>query len=97
VPTALPSSPTTFNHGALSGTPSTVFGVQVNAYARKDDVSNINVRTKLISGGTTQNGASVAITTNYNKCTDIYTTDPNTSAAWMGANVNATKIGYERI
>lgn len=85
----------TFTHASLSSTPVSVYGVAVCVYIRKDDVSVQSARTKLISGATTSNGATVAINTAYQFMRDIYTADPNTAGAWTGANVNASKIGYE--
>lgn len=87
----------TFNHGNLSSTPATIFGVAVTAGMRKDDVTGRTGRTKLKSGGTTQDGASVVLDTSYKLLRDQYVTDPNTGSAWTGANVNATKIGYELV
>ncbi|RWB68357.1 hypothetical protein [Mesorhizobium sp.] len=86
-----------FTHGALSSTPTTIFGVAVTAKARKDDVTARSLRTKLKSGTTTQNGASFALATTYQYIRDQYVVDPNTSAAWTATNVNATSIGYEHV
>lgn len=87
----------TFNHGALSSTPAVIFGVAVHATIRKDDVTARSARTKMISGATTQNGATTVVDTTYKWFVDQYIVDPNTAAAWTAANVNATKIGYEHI
>lgn len=87
----------TFNHGSLASTPVTIFGVAVHTEIRKDDVTARTARNKLISGATTTNGASNTLSTSYAWMVDQYIVDPNTAAAWTGANVNATKIGYEHI
>lgn len=88
----------TFNHGALSSTPTAIYGVQVVASMRKDDVTVQTGRTKLKSGGTTQNGFSYGLVNSvYVHLADTYALDPNTAAAWLGANVDASKIGYEHV
>jgi hypothetical protein len=98
---ANPSDIDTFNHGSLSSTPANLYAVKLDVYARKEDVSNKTARTKLKSGGTTTNGATFTLSTSYIAQAyvnaDIYLVDPNTSAAWTAANVNATKIGYELV
>lgn len=88
----------TFNHGSITSTPITIFGVKVDVAARKDDVSNQQIRTKLISGSTTSNGTSKTLNTIYTTSSDVYPTDPNASgSAWSASTVNATKIGYEHV
>lgn len=88
----------TFNHGALTSTPALIYGTQVHGTMRKDDVTAQSGRTKMISGGTTSNGVTKALVDGvYITMADIYPTDPNTGLAWTGANVNATKIGYEHV
>lgn len=87
----------TFNHGSLSSTPTTIFGTSIRAVGRKEDVSVQTLRTKLKSGVTTQNGASQSVATVYQRIQDVYLTDPNTGSAWITANVNSSKIGYEHV
>lgn len=88
----------TFNHGALSSSPTTIFGVAVLTKHRKDDVAARSIRNKFISGGTTVNGATVTVNTTYAWTKDYYALDPDTSAAWANSTaVNNTKIGYEHI
>ena len=87
----------TFLHGALSSTPATIYAVAVSASVRKDDVTVVTAQTTLISGGTTQQGATQSPSSSYLFMRDIYQNDPNTSAAWTGTAVNAAAIGYNRI
>jgi hypothetical protein len=81
----------------LAATPTSILGVIVTAAARIDDVQTVSGRTKLISGATTQNGTTQNPPSTYQTMQDMYINDPNTSSAWTATNVNATKIGYERI
>ena len=81
----------------LTGTP-VVLGVQAFVDARKDDAGLRQVRTKLKSGAVTSNGATATLnSSNYANYADRYLTDPNTSAAWTVAAVNALEVGYENI
>lgn len=93
--TATSTNADTFLHGALTNTPVTIFGVSVTAVARKEDVSNLNIKTQLISGVTTQDGASSALGTGYRGYRDTYINDPNTTIAWTTAAANASAIGYK--
>jgi len=87
----------TFTHGGLSSNPQTIFAVNVTGKLRSDDVSNMTVRNKLISGGTTTNGVTTLAPTVYQYIKDQYINDPNTSNPWTGSAVNNSIIGYERI
>jgi hypothetical protein len=51
----------------------------------------------LISGATTDTGATQStVLSDYNDTKqEIYDVDPNTSAQWTEANVNAVKGGYK--
>jgi hypothetical protein len=86
----------TFGISGLSSTPTTIFATAVISSARKDDVKGLQYRNKLISGGTTTDGSTSALATVYQYVRDTYLTDPDTSAAWIGAGVGAVNIGYER-
>lgn len=87
----------TFNHAALSTTPSAIYGVSVVAKIRKDDTTSRNARTKFKSSATTSNGTTTAMATSFKYLETLYTTDPNTAVAWAASGVNATKIGYELV
>lgn len=86
----------TFNHGALSSTPVTIFQADILSAARKTDVGILQYRNRLISGGSTASGATSGLATVYQYVRDSYQLDPNTSATWASTDLNATKIGYER-
>jgi len=87
-----------FTHGPMTNNPTTIFAVDVCAYMRKDDVTQRSARTKLSSGVTSQDGATVnPIPGSYRSIRDSYVTDPNTGVAWLGPAANATLIGYEQV
>ena len=87
----------TFNIGSLVSTPVTIFATAVRASIRKDDVTGVSAQTTLKSGATTQQGVSFGQNSTYQTMRDIYVNDPNTGSPWIATNVNASKIGYNRI
>jgi hypothetical protein len=85
-----------YDFGALAFDPETIHAVQALYTASKDDVTARTVRSTIVSGATTANGATVAPgDTGFTVYTDIYETDPATSAAWDTAGVNALQAGIE--
>jgi hypothetical protein len=87
----------TYQHAALSGSPLTIPAVQVRACLRKDDSASRTAQTILVSGGTTEGGATAPVSGSYQYVRDIYATDPNTSAAWTPAAVSASLIGVKTL
>lgn len=85
------SSPT------LSGT-DTFDSVQLEAVARRNNTSALNVQVGAKSGATEAYGATVTMTTSYawvaNKVLD---TDPATSAAWTQSGVDNLEIGTKAV
>lgn len=83
--------------GDLPVSPAAIKAVMVGMVARKDDAGPNEIRTKLKSGSTTQDGATRTLTTSYAGFADIYTTDPDTSNSWSESGVNAIEAGVERV
>ena len=89
------------NHGDLDlytmsnlpTTPSTIIAVQVSSIAAKTDSSQVPGRNILKSGGVNYSGSEMILSPSYQQFSDIYTTDPNTSAAWVYTNINALEAG----
>lgn len=74
----------------------TVFGVQSNLYARKDDVGLRQIVSSVRSGGTDYDSAvTQTLSTSYVDYTDIREVDPSTSAAWVISGVNAAEYGIK--
>jgi hypothetical protein len=75
-----------------------VVGMQLNVDAKTETTAQ-NIRTKLKSGSTTDDGASqsVADATNYDTFKEIQEVDPDTAAAWTVSGVNAMELGYEHL
>lgn len=87
----------TFPINSLPYTPLAIDAVQLRTAARKTDGTTHILHNIAISGATTFNGADWALSANYLYDIDIMITDPNTSAAWTTAAVNALKIGYKLV
>jgi hypothetical protein len=83
----------TYGFGDLSSTPSSIKAVQASAFAKKTDATSRSIALQVKSGATTSDGSNYALTASYAKLERLLETDPNTSAAWTGANVNAAQGG----
>lgn len=104
---ATPDDDTTYNSSGTAGqrdsftfadfaVAGTISGVQVNVYARKDDAATREMKAFLRRSSTDTDGATThAMASSYRSYPQIWETDPNTSAAWSLANVNATEFGYK--
>lgn len=72
----------------------TVHGVQVRSSMRQDDSTQRVGHNQIQSGVTLANGPNDHyLNQSYTYYTDIWETDPNTSAGWTGTAVNALQIG----
>lgn len=74
----------------------TVYGVQVNLYARKDDAATRQIAPVIRQSGSDNVGTTVTLTSSYVAYQQIYNQDP-TSADWTAANVNADEFGVKTI
>jgi hypothetical protein len=97
ISSATPGQVDLYDFPDLSSAPSTIHAVQTTVIARKDDATARTIRSKVKSGATTGNGATTALGTSYTPIRDIFVNDPNTSAAWTGANFNAAQAGVEEV
>lgn len=75
----------------------TILAVVQTAVCRKTDAGSGSVRTHQFINSTGYNGSTVALSTSYQAITQILETDPNTTAAWTPAGVNAAEFGVESI
>lgn len=82
-----------------SVTPSgAIFGVQSCLTFRKDDVGARTVSEQCKSGATVYTGSGVfSPSSSYLMFRQLRETDPNTSAAWVTANLNAAEFGIKLI
>jgi hypothetical protein len=82
-----------YNYGALGYTPTNITGVMVNNYLENPNAGTINFQTACKSGATTTLGTSTLTPSTYKTVQTAYNIDPNTSAAWTAAGVNAAQFG----
>lgn len=85
----------TYACGNMTHTPSSIFGVQILASAKKDDAGAKSIATVTRSGTTDFDGATQALSTSYLYYSDIREVDPNTSAAWTKTNFDASEHGVK--
>jgi len=76
----------------LTGTPS-IRVVEVLALAQNSDAGGGSLAPTVKSGSATSEAATVALSTTAAYATGRWETDPNTSAAWTSAAVNALEAG----
>lgn len=79
----------------LTVSPTQIFGVQVNAHAKRTDVTARGLENAVRSGGTKYNGTEQALQTGYRDIYHIWEQNPATSTAWTESTVNALEIGHE--
>lgn len=86
----------TYVAGDLTGTIGTIKSVSVNACAIKEGAATpTNLQLVTRPGSTDRVSADVAIPTSYAVLQAIWELNPDTSAAWVEAEVNATEIGIK--
>lgn len=80
------------------GTGSTVYGVMVRIWARKDDAGARTVTGVVRIGGVNyDNGTTYAITSSYVPYEPLWNTDPSTSSAWTVTGVNGAELGIKNV
>jgi hypothetical protein len=86
-----------YNFGALSVIPASVYAVAVKAYCQRSDSGAKTVSMRMKSSTTDSGGSSTGQTpaTTYGWLTSLFPTDPNTSAPWTGAALNAATAGFK--
>lgn len=93
VSSSVVSTKDTYDFTNISHTPASIFGIQINMIARKDDAGTRSIAAVTRSGGADTDGATQALSTSYLNYREIRETDPNTSAAWTKTNLNAAEFG----
>lgn len=79
----------------LSALGATVFGVQANIIARKDDAGSRTLRAVARIGGANYEGSDLALSDSYLDLRQIWDKNPATSAAWTESQINAAEFGYK--
>lgn len=85
----------TYQFGDLTAVTGTIHGIQVCNAALKDDAGARSIANVVRSGSTDEISATVALSTSQLFNVSVHETDPNTSAAWTEAGVNAAQFGVK--
>lgn len=86
-----------FGFPATPSNLNTVFAVIAESWARKDDAGVRQISNHISSSGVTADGATDTLGSSYGEYLDYFYVDPNTSAAWTKAAVDAMLSGYKEI
>lgn len=82
---------------ALLESTGTIGTVAINTVDRIDDVGPHTMDHYTLSGGVVGLSAAISPSSTYNNHQTFRGTDPNTSAAWTVANLNAAEFGYKAL
>lgn len=83
---------------AFSDLPSisgTIFGVQANLNARKDDAGTGGMKPVIYLASTEYEGTEKAMSDSYFDHTTIWELNPNTAVAWTQSDINGAEFGYK--
>ena len=83
-----------YTMGNLGVTPETIHAVQLMMCARKDDAATREVRLKLKSGATTEDGATQAMAATYQYFSDVYEEDPDAVGPWTASSIRPVRRTY---
>jgi hypothetical protein len=94
---ATPGDRDTYACDSLAAVSGSVFGVQANLYARKDDINARQIAPVIRQAGTNYDGTTMAgLSTTYTWAGQIYQLDP-TGSAWTVATVNGNEYGVKEV
>ncbi len=82
-----------YTFGNPTATPASVPAIQLTMNARKDDIGNRSGQLFLRISSTDYESSATQLTTSYACYTNVWETNPNTSAAWSSANLTALEGG----
>lgn len=86
-----------FVFGSLTSITGTIFGVQANVDADKDDAGSRSIAAMTRVSSTDYVGSTQSVSTTYHIYTQIWEQNPNTSANWTATSINASEFGYKVI
>lgn len=95
VSSATPGTKESYAMDDLSTTPTAIFGAQPNVICRKDDAGSRAVAPMFRISSTDYVGASQGVQDTYTIKSQVYETNPATSAAWTATDINGAELGME--
>ena len=84
-----------YGMGDLATPPLQVFGARLVAVSQKGDAGPSLIKPILVSNSHESAATAMPVLTSWNRQYGIFETDPNTSAAWTGAGINAVQAGVK--
>jgi hypothetical protein len=81
--------------GNLPSITGSIFGVQLNMAARKDDAGGRTIRSLTRVSSTDYEGSSQNVGTDYRVYRQLLEQNPNTTAAWTESEINTAEFGYK--
>ncbi len=84
-----------FAFSDLPAVTGTIFGVQANLNARKDDAGTGGMKPVVYLASTEYEGAEKAMLDSYFDHTSIWELNPNTAVAWTQSDINGAEFGYK--
>ena len=86
-----------YGMSSLPSTPIGIFGVRVLAIGNKSDAGSAGFYPMVKSGGSSALATGLPLSTSWVDIPGIFETNPNTSAAWLTAAVNAMACGVQTV
>lgn len=77
----------------LSHSPTDIFGIQINLFAKKSDAGIRSIQPVIRSGGADTDGTARVLSTDYTDETEVFEADPDTAAAWTESGFNSAEFG----
>jgi len=84
-----------FAFSDLPSSTGTIFGVQANLNARKDDAGTGGMKPVVYLASTEYEGTEKAMLDSYFDHTTIWELNPNTTVAWTQSDINGAEFGYK--
>lgn len=97
ISTAVAGEIDTYTFGNLATTAGTVYGVQTNIVARKDDAGSRSIAPVIRPASTDRVGTTVAISDTYMNYSQMHPLNPEDSGSWEIADVNGAEFGVKLI
>ena len=86
----------TYAFSNLSGTPSSIYGVMIGSVGKASPGATTGIKHYTLSSAATDESAEITLIGAYQFNQTFVGQDPNTTAAWTEAGVNAAEFGIEK-
>jgi hypothetical protein len=87
----------TYAFSNLSGTPNTIYGVNIGSLGKASPGATTNIRHYTLSSGTANESSDITLNGGAYQFNQTFVgQDPNTTAAWTASGINAAEFGIEK-